>query len=127
VGIAPRITSTPIGVSSATTWSASSIADGALLGVPYPGGCRSFDKTARGFTHAPRMERIRGFVFAGFAGSGISLAERLVAATRLNDRSCDLSPEGRGELTAGWVRHRWAANGDRTPLEPGSRRRACAD
>ena len=31
-------------------------------------------------------------------------------ATRLIDRSCDLSPTGEIELTAGWVKHRCAAN-----------------
>ena len=36
--------------------------------------------------------------------------EHLGAATRLIDRSCDLSPAGEIELTAGWVKHRCAAN-----------------
>ena len=83
---------------------------GELLGVPYPGGYASFDKSANGLPRAPRVSAYRGFVFASLAAEGISLAEHLGPATRLIDRSCDLSPEGEVELTAGWVRHRCAAN-----------------
>jgi phenylpropionate dioxygenase-like ring-hydroxylating dioxygenase large terminal subunit len=52
----------------------------------------------------------RGFVFASLTPGDVTLADHLGAATRLIDRSCDLSPEGRVELTAGWVKHRCAAN-----------------
>src|SRR5512144_2516023 len=83
---------------------------GELLGVPYPGGYASFDKSANGLPRAPRVSEYRGFVFASLAAEGVSLAEHLGPATRLIDRSCDLSPEGLIELTAGWVRHRCAAN-----------------
>jgi phenylpropionate dioxygenase-like ring-hydroxylating dioxygenase large terminal subunit len=83
---------------------------GELLGVPYPGGYASFDKSANGLPRAPRVSEYRGFVFASLAADGVSLAEHLGPATRLIDRSCDLSPEGLIELTAGWVRHRCAAN-----------------
>src|SRR5215470_6924578 len=55
---------------------------GELLGVPYPDGYEGFDKRANG----------------------------LGRATKLIDRSCDLSPVGEIELTAGWVKHRCAAN-----------------
>jgi phenylpropionate dioxygenase-like ring-hydroxylating dioxygenase large terminal subunit len=83
---------------------------GELLGVPYPGGYTAFDKSTRGLTRVPRVASYRGFVFASFSERGISLAEHLGAATKLIDRSCDLSPEGRIELSAGWVKHRCAAN-----------------
>jgi phenylpropionate dioxygenase-like ring-hydroxylating dioxygenase large terminal subunit len=83
---------------------------GELLGVPYPGGYADFDKSANGLPRAPRVSAYRGFVFASLASEGISLAEHLGPATRLIDRSCDLSPVGEVELTAGWVRHRCAAN-----------------
>ncbi len=76
---------------------------GELLGVPYPGGYASLDKSANGLPRAPRVSAYRGFVFASLAADGISLAEHLGPATRLVDRSCDLSP-------VGWVRHRCAAN-----------------
>jgi len=83
---------------------------GDLLGVPYPGGYSSLDKSAHGLPRAPRVSAYRGFVFASLAAAGISFAEHLGPATRLIDRSCDLSPVGEVELTAGWVRHRCAAN-----------------
>ena len=84
--------------------------DGTLLGVPYPGGYAGFDKRAHGLARAPRVASYRGFVFASFAETGITLGEHLGPATRLIDRSCDLSPAGEVELTAGWVRHRCAGN-----------------
>jgi nitrite reductase/ring-hydroxylating ferredoxin subunit len=83
---------------------------GDLLGVPYPGGYQGFDKRAHGLGRAPRVSSYRGFVFASLAPTGPTLAEHLGAATRLIDRSCDLSPTGEVELTAGWVKHRCAAN-----------------
>jgi nitrite reductase/ring-hydroxylating ferredoxin subunit len=83
---------------------------GELLGVPYPGGYAGLDKSTHGLGRVPRVASYRGFVFASLHPSGISLAEHLGPATKLIDRSCDLSPAGRIELTAGWVRHRCAAN-----------------
>ena len=84
--------------------------DGALLGAPYPGGYAALDKSLHGLTRAARVESYRGFVFASLCGTGRSLAEHLGAATKLIDRSCDLSPAGEIELSAGWVKHRCAAN-----------------
>jgi phenylpropionate dioxygenase-like ring-hydroxylating dioxygenase large terminal subunit len=83
---------------------------GDLIGVPYPGGYAALDKSEYGLEPAPRVSSYRGFVFASFAATGITLAEHLGAATGLIDRSCDLSPAGEIELTAGWVKHRCAAN-----------------
>ena len=85
--------------------------DGTLLGVPYPGGLDAgFDKREHGLTRAPRQASYRGFVFASLGATGISLAQHLGKATKLIDRTCDLSPEGDVELTAGWVKHRCSAN-----------------
>ena len=84
--------------------------DGTLLGVPYPGGYASFDKSAHSLRAVPRVSSYRGFVFASFCPTGPTLAEHLEPATRLIDRSCDLSPDGEIELRAGWVKHRCAAN-----------------
>jgi hypothetical protein len=84
--------------------------EGALLGVPYPGGYTAFDKSEHGLLHAARVASYRGFVFVSFSVTGITLAEHLGTATKLIDRSCDLSPSGEIELTAGWVRHRCAGN-----------------
>jgi phenylpropionate dioxygenase-like ring-hydroxylating dioxygenase large terminal subunit len=83
---------------------------GDLLGVPYPGGAPSFDKSAHGLARAARVASYRGFVFASLSPTGPTLAEHLGAATRLIDRSCDLAPDGEVALTAGWVKHRCAAN-----------------
>jgi phenylpropionate dioxygenase-like ring-hydroxylating dioxygenase large terminal subunit len=83
---------------------------GELLGVPYPGGYAGFDKSAYGLARAARVSTYRGFMFASLSGEGISLSEHLGPATKLIDRSCDLSPTGEIELTAGWVKHRCAAN-----------------
>jgi nitrite reductase/ring-hydroxylating ferredoxin subunit len=83
---------------------------GELLGVPYPGGYSGFDKGAHGLARAGRVSAYRGFVFASLSAEGMPLAHHLGSATKLIDRSCDLSPAGEIELTAGWVRHRCAAN-----------------
>jgi phenylpropionate dioxygenase-like ring-hydroxylating dioxygenase large terminal subunit len=83
---------------------------GALIGVPYPGGYGAFDKSVNGLLRLPRVADYRGFVFASFTAAGPPLAEHLGRATALIDRSCDLSPPGRIELSAGWVKHRCAAN-----------------
>ena len=83
---------------------------GELLGVPYPGGYGSFDKRAHGLARAARVASYRGFVFASLSPAGPTLAEHLGAATRLIDRSCDLAPDREVALTAGWVKHRCAAN-----------------
>jgi phenylpropionate dioxygenase-like ring-hydroxylating dioxygenase large terminal subunit len=83
---------------------------GDLLGVPYPGGYESFDKSAHGLTRAPRVSSYRGFVFASLSATGLTLLDHLGTATRLIDRSCDLAPAGEVELTAGWVKHRCSAN-----------------
>jgi nitrite reductase/ring-hydroxylating ferredoxin subunit len=83
---------------------------GDLLGVPYPGGYGALDKSAHGLARPPRVSSYRGFVFASLGRTGVSLEDHLGLATRLIDRSCDLSPAGEVELTAGWVKHRAAGN-----------------
>jgi nitrite reductase/ring-hydroxylating ferredoxin subunit len=83
---------------------------GNLIGVPYPGGYAGFDKAQHGLAQAPRVSSYRGFVFASLCETGGPLAEHLGSATKLIDRSCDLSPAGEIELTAGWVKHRCASN-----------------
>jgi phenylpropionate dioxygenase-like ring-hydroxylating dioxygenase large terminal subunit len=49
-------------------------------------------------------------VFGSFAEDGPSLAEHLGAASEALDRLVALSPSGRVELTAGWLRHSVRAN-----------------
>ena len=84
---------------------------GALLGVPYPGGYAAL-RQERPWADAARRASpsYRGFVFASLSPTAPPSREHLGAATRLIDRSCDLSPAGEIELTAGWVKHHCAAN-----------------
>lgn len=85
--------------------------NGALLGASYPGGYdQTFEKKDYGLAHASRQESYRGFVFASLSKDGVSLEEHLGHARTLIDQSCDLSPEGEIDLSAGWVRHRYKAN-----------------
>ena len=82
---------------------------GELIGFPfYKGyGQRTLD-LAMG--RVPRMDSYRGFVFGSFAEDGPSLIEHLGAAAGEIDRLARLSPEGRVELTAGWLQHKTRAN-----------------
>jgi len=52
----------------------------------------------------------QGFVFGSFAADGPTLVEHLGAAAGELDRLARLSPQGRVELTAGWLKHRTKAN-----------------
>ena len=58
----------------------------------------------------PRIDSHQGFVFASMAADGPSLAEHLGEAAAELDRLARLSPEGKVELTAGWLKHRTRAN-----------------
>src|SRR5690349_21316452 len=58
----------------------------------------------------PRVAEHQGFVFGSMAADGPSLAEHLGEAAGELDRLARLSPEGKVELTAGWLRHRTRAN-----------------
>jgi len=62
-----------------------------------------------------RLGRVRaasyqGFVFGTFSQDGPTLEEHLGAAMDEIDRLVRLSPDGKVELTAGWLRHRTMAN-----------------
>ena len=58
----------------------------------------------------PRVESYEGFVFGSFADDGPSLVEHLGAAAGEIDRLVRLSPQGRVELSAGWLQHETSAN-----------------
>jgi phenylpropionate dioxygenase-like ring-hydroxylating dioxygenase large terminal subunit len=58
----------------------------------------------------PRVDSYHGFVFGSFAPEGPTLLEHLGAAAGEIDRLVRLSPEGRVELTAGWLQHQTRAN-----------------
>ncbi|HYH51825.1 MAG TPA: aromatic ring-hydroxylating dioxygenase subunit alpha [Acidimicrobiia bacterium] len=84
---------------------------GALLGYPFSSGYGGRElKSELGLARLPRMDSYRGFVFGSFAEDGPSLAEHLGAAAGEIDRLVRLSPEGRVELRAGWLKHKVRAN-----------------
>lgn len=83
--------------------------DGKLIGFPFFKGYgqRKLDLP---LGRVPRVDSYQGFVFGSFASDGPSLVEHLGAAAGEIDRLARLSPEGRVELTAGWLQHRTGAN-----------------
>ena len=82
--------------------------NGELQDVPHAAG---FQKDwAKLGLEVPRSGSYRGFVFASAAPDGITLDEHLGRAKELIDRACDLSPDGKLRLSAGWVRHQYGAN-----------------
>jgi phenylpropionate dioxygenase-like ring-hydroxylating dioxygenase large terminal subunit len=84
--------------------------DGALKGVPYPGGFHG-DKASLGLDRPGQVEQYRGFVFANASGDAPPLSEHLgPAGLDLIDRLCDLSPTGRIRVDGGWIGHRVASN-----------------
>jgi len=84
---------------------------GALLGYPFSSGYGGRElKGELGLARVPRMESYQGFVFGSFAEGGPTLAEHLGAAAGEIDRLVRLSPEGRIQLTAGWLQHKVKAN-----------------
>lgn len=85
--------------------------DGKLLGLPYAEGYPAdFDKENYGLSRVPRLESYGGFVFASLEPTGISLDQHLGHGKAMIDQLNGLSPEGRVELTAGWMKHRFHSN-----------------
>ncbi|HVW41728.1 MAG TPA: Rieske 2Fe-2S domain-containing protein [Amycolatopsis sp.] len=87
--------------------------DGALVAVPMRTGYSDEFLAKRaelGLAHAPRQDSYRGFVFASLAPEGISLREHLGRATGAIDRLLALSPDGRLDLRAGWMKHHHFSN-----------------
>jgi phenylpropionate dioxygenase-like ring-hydroxylating dioxygenase large terminal subunit len=84
---------------------------GELLGFPYRRGYPDdVDKSELGLGQVARVDTYQGFVFASLAAEGPTLREHLGRAADALDRTASFSPEGRIELTAGWLRHRVNAN-----------------
>jgi Phenylpropionate dioxygenase and related ring-hydroxylating dioxygenases, large terminal subunit len=87
--------------------------DGSLVGVPMRTG---YDKeflarrSEMGLASTARLDAYRGFVFASLAPEGITLAEHLGRATTAIDRLLALSPDGRLDLRAGWMKHQLRSN-----------------
>lgn len=87
--------------------------DGSLTAVPMRDGYGTEFQKVRsqlGMAEAPRVDSYGGFIFASLAPEGISLAEHLGGATKAIDRVLDLSPTGKIELRAGWMKHLHHAN-----------------
>jgi phenylpropionate dioxygenase-like ring-hydroxylating dioxygenase large terminal subunit len=83
--------------------------NGDLVGFPFFKGYGD-RKLDLAMGRVARVDSYHGFVFGSFAKDGPSLVEHLGAAAGEIDRLARLSPEGRVELTAGWLAHRTRAN-----------------
>jgi phenylpropionate dioxygenase-like ring-hydroxylating dioxygenase large terminal subunit len=83
---------------------------GELLGYPYSKGYGGKNKLDLRLGAVPRVASHQGFVFGSFAADGPSLEEHLGATAGELDRLAGLSPDGRVELTAGWLKHQTRAN-----------------
>ncbi|GAD58634.1 putative dioxygenase hydroxylase component [Brevundimonas abyssalis TAR-001] len=93
------------------SWTFSNTGD--LIGFAFPDGYRDnpdADKKRLGLGVLPRVESYQGFVFGSFAAEGISLAEHLGGAAETLDRLVQTSPDGKIELTAGYLKHRARTN-----------------
>jgi phenylpropionate dioxygenase-like ring-hydroxylating dioxygenase large terminal subunit len=87
--------------------------DGKLSGVPMREGYGDEFKAVRaelGLVPTPRQETYGGFIFASLAADGITLKEHLGNATQAIDRLVALSPTGKLELSAGWMKHKMFCN-----------------
>jgi phenylpropionate dioxygenase-like ring-hydroxylating dioxygenase large terminal subunit len=83
--------------------------NGDLVGVPYPGGFEK-DKALFGLNRPAKVESYQGFVFTTFNPESISLDEHLGHAKALIDRAVSMSPNGKIDLKAGWVKQHYSAN-----------------
>ena len=83
---------------------------GELLGYPYNKGYGGKGQLDLRMGSVPRVASYQGFVFGSFAAEGPTLEEHLGEARFELDRLARLSPEGKIELTAGWLQHRTKAN-----------------
>lgn len=85
--------------------------DGSLAVVPSSEGYGpGFDTRGHGLARAARVESYGGFVFASLAERGITLQQHLGHAVEMIDMLNGLSPAGRLDLRAGWMKHRMKAN-----------------
>jgi phenylpropionate dioxygenase-like ring-hydroxylating dioxygenase large terminal subunit len=85
---------------------------GELIGFPFNQGYggKGTIEAELSLVAVPRVAEHQGFVFGSMTADGPSLAEHLGEAAGELDRLARLSPEGKVELTAGWLRHRTRAN-----------------
>lgn len=84
--------------------------DGKLLGYAFPDGYKDLDKPALSLGRVTRVASYKGFVFGSFAAVGPSLEEHLGGAKETIDRLVATSPQGKVEITSGFLKHRVKAN-----------------
>ena len=84
--------------------------DGALRGMPFPSGYAGVDRSELGLAKVARVASYCGFVFGSLAPTGPSLEDHLGAAKGSIEALCRNSPEGRIEITAGWLKHKVKSN-----------------
>lgn len=84
--------------------------DGDLKGYPFPSGYEGVDRRELGLGRVSRVGNYRGFIFGSMAAEGPTLEEHLGAAMRSIDALCETSPEGKVEITAGFLKHKVKAN-----------------
>ena len=82
---------------------------GDLIDVPHPEGFKS-DFSCSSLKTMPKVEDYRGFMFGSFNNDVPPLSEHLGRASELIDRAVEMSPVGKLNLTAGWVKHRVGCN-----------------
>jgi len=85
---------------------------GELIGFPFNQGYggKGTIEAELSLAPVPRISSHQGFVFGSMAPDSPGLAEHLGEASGELDRLARLSPEGKVELTAGWLKHRTRAN-----------------
>ncbi|MCY4428578.1 MAG: aromatic ring-hydroxylating dioxygenase subunit alpha [Halieaceae bacterium] len=84
--------------------------DGELRGLPFADGYEGVDRSEIGLAKVSRVASYRGFVFGSFAEQGPSLKEHLGGAAEAIDRLAMASPEGKVQITAGFLKHKAKAN-----------------
>lgn len=85
--------------------------DGRIIGLPdeaaYP---QDFSRAEANLTPVERTESYGGFIFVNLVPNGKTLKDHLGRATELIDALVGLSPTGRIQLTAGWMKHKLRCN-----------------
>lgn len=83
---------------------------GDLRGYPFPSGYETAERSELGLGRVNRVDSYEGFIFGSFADEGPTLLEHLGGAREAIDRLVRNSPEGKVEITAGFLKHKAKAN-----------------
>jgi phenylpropionate dioxygenase-like ring-hydroxylating dioxygenase large terminal subunit len=86
--------------------------DGALRGLPLPGGYQppAGESVGGGLARVPRVDTYRGFLFASLAEHGPTLAEFLGPLRASLDDLVDRAPDGQVEVAGGVFKHAYQGN-----------------